>query len=263
MFGFLFRNARQIRRLPGAKTVSSFLLNRFAEGSVVPIRYGPAAGLIWDRSHSQPNPYWLGSYEPENQDALKRHLKPGQTFWDLGAHAGFFTLVAAGLVGPEGRCVAVEPDPVNVASVEKKLKLNGLTRCKVFKQAVADKAGKASFYFAKPGTTLGHLGKAGEGEKASQVEVTTLDRLMARCGRPDFIKMDVEGAEVRALKGAARLLKTARPGFLLELHGPDCKAGVKPVFLKAGYTLFDIHGRPADLNRELPFQILALPKAGN
>ena len=52
-----------------------------------------------------------------------------------------------------------------------------------------------------------------------KVTVTTLDRAMERFGRPDFIKLDIEGTEVEALEGAGRVLSEARPTMLIELHG--------------------------------------------
>jgi FkbM family methyltransferase len=59
--------------------------------------------------------------------------------------------------------------------------------------------------------------------------VTTLDEAMARFGRPDFIKMDIEGAEEQALAGAERVLSEARPAWLIEVHGSECEQGVRRV----------------------------------
>src|SRR5690349_4263474 len=91
--------------------------NRYKEGSIVRIKHGYAAGFLWVRSHRYVNGYWIGHYELSIQRAITTLLKQGDTFWDLGANAGFFTLVAARLVGFEGKCVAFEPEPINYATI--------------------------------------------------------------------------------------------------------------------------------------------------
>src|SRR5262249_30228384 len=152
--------------------------------------------------HRYVNGYWIGHYEFSIQEALKRELKLGHTFYDVGANAGFFTLVAAGLVGSQGKCVAFDPSPDNYTSITEQIQLNALNHCTVVKQAIADFTGRAKFFFAMPGSAQGHLGESRNGEQHVEVEVTTFDEACGRFGKPDFIKMDIEGAEVKALQGA-------------------------------------------------------------
>ena len=88
--------------------------NRFEDGGVVRIATGYGAGMKWKRHHKHVNGYWTGQYEFAIQQALSRHLKDGHTFYDVGANAGFFSLVAARLVGPAGQVYSFEPLPENV-----------------------------------------------------------------------------------------------------------------------------------------------------
>jgi FkbM family methyltransferase len=109
-------------------------------------------------------------------------------------------------------------------------------------KAVGGKAGRATFSFDTPGSTMGHLGGAKGGERSVEVEVTTLDDAVAAHGAPTLIKLDVEGAEGDVMAGARRLLSSgaARPAWLIELHNPQCEADVKRHLAAAGYQIFEV-----------------------
>src|SRR3954452_16330369 len=110
-----------IGRIPGVGRLLRWVARHYPEGSVVTIKHGEAAGLKWKRHHRYVNGYWIGQYELDIQAALKRELKPGQTFFDVGANAGFFTLVAAKIVGASGKCVAFDPLPMNQESIREQV----------------------------------------------------------------------------------------------------------------------------------------------
>src|SRR5437667_8053089 len=118
-----------VGRVPVVGSALRRIARRYPEGSVVEIRSGAAAGYRWKRHHRYVNGYWLGHYELEIQDLLKQELESGDTFFDVGANAGFFTLVAAKLVGQSGRCVAFDPSPENDQSIREQLELNRLSNC--------------------------------------------------------------------------------------------------------------------------------------
>src|SRR4051812_14269184 len=107
------------------------MAHNFPEGSVVEISSGAAAGFRWRRHHRYVNGYWLGQYELHIQEELKSCIKPGQTVFDIGANAGFFTLVAARLVGAAGKVIAFDPLPDNIQSIQEQLDLNSLINCTV------------------------------------------------------------------------------------------------------------------------------------
>lgn len=245
--------------LPLAGRALRWYANQYAEGSIVQIKQGHAADLLWKRHHRYVNGYWIGHYEFPIQDALKRLLKPSDTFFDLGANAGFFTLIAARLVGNEGKCVAFDPSPDNTKSISEQLTLNSLDQCTVVMEAIADFEGEADFFFASPGSSLGHLGKSKNGEQQTKVKVTTLDNAVIRFGAPNLVKMDIEGAEVQALRGASLVLKQIRPVWLIELHSARCEKEVRELLASADYEFFDLDGASIRRSQELPGHCIAKP----
>jgi FkbM family methyltransferase len=236
---------------------------QYRENSVIKIRLGQAAGLFWRRHHRYVHSYWIGHYELAVQAALKREVKPGDTFFDIGANAGFFTLIAARLVGANGRCIAFEPARENCASIHEQIELNSLCPCQVVGEAISDIVGSTFFTSATRGSSSAHLGESEAGEHLMPVKVTTLDGACARFGRPDFIKMDIEGAEARALKGASHALRHLRPGFLIELHGPECERQVKTLLRDADYAFFALDGAPLQPHQTLPDHFVGRPRERN
>ncbi|MBX7246996.1 MAG: FkbM family methyltransferase, partial [Candidatus Sumerlaeaceae bacterium] len=128
--------------------------------------------MLWRRHHRYVNGYWVGVYELPLQETIHRELRPGQTFFDIGANAGFFTLVAALTVGPSGKCVAFEPLPENAESVREQVELNGLAHCHLVQEAVTNRSGLADFSFDTVGDSQAHIGSSGN---SIQVRATTLD----------------------------------------------------------------------------------------
>jgi FkbM family methyltransferase len=248
-----------VGRIPLLNQAVRWCANQYPENSVAKIKYGQAAGSLWRRHHRYVNGYWIGHYELPMQNVLARELKMGQTFFDIGANAGFFTLVAARLVGASGRCVAFEPSPENCASIREQIEANSLHHCSLVSEAIADFDGMATFSFAAPGSPMGHLGDKRSGEQQRAVKVTTLDRACARFGQPDFIKMDIEGGEAKALQAATDTLRGIRPGWLIELHGPECESQVKAILHGADYGFFDLQGVALNPDQVLPNHFVALP----
>lgn len=261
------RLVQLIGDVPGVGWALRKLARRFPEGSVVEIRSGVAAGLRWKRFHRYLSGFWVGHFELEIQNALSRELKAGDVVYDVGANAGFFTVIAARLVGPSGRVVSFDPAPENVESVREQVRINGFAPyCTAVQQAVGGAEGRATFSSSAAGSPTGHLGGAGQGERSVAVAVTTLDAAVETYGRPTFIKLDVEGAEGEVMAGAARLLAGAggaegarRPTWLIELHGLQCEADVQRELSSRGYRFFDLAGRPVPADGRLPLHVIARP----
>jgi hypothetical protein len=76
-----------------------------------------------------------------------------------------------------------------------------------------------------------------------------------------LVKLDIEGAEVQALLGAGAVLREVRPAFVIELHGPECEAGVRRILLESGYALFNLCGAPIPNEATLATHVVARPKA--
>jgi FkbM family methyltransferase len=242
----------RLRGIPGAKRAFRRLAGDFEEGSVVEIARGPAAGLRWARHHRYVNGYWLGVYELPVQHLLARELRPGDCFWDVGANAGFFSVLAAKLVGRSGHVRAFEPLPDNVESIRRQFELNPLCDCAVVPAAVSDRTGTATLVLTDD-TSTPHLGPAGGpgGDPGAGLTVATVTLDSVPGPRPALVKVDVEGAEGAVIEGAAGVL-AAGAKWMIELHdGPD-RDKVKRVLEDAGYSL----SRPRGLG---PDHVLAVP----
>jgi FkbM family methyltransferase len=179
-------------------------------GTVVPILTGPARGSLWivgTLTHG----CWLGTYERRTQAQLVYGLRPGDVAYDVGANAGFFTLLMSKLVGPAGRVHAFEPHPRNLENLHRHLALNNVANVTVHPVAVGDKTGKATFHCSDDSAT-GRLARGGE----LTVDCVALDDL--DIPPPNTVKMDIEGGEGLALCGMTRILRTARPFLVVEGH---------------------------------------------
>jgi FkbM family methyltransferase len=183
--------------------------------SVVRIRTGELQGRRWIAGSST-NGCWLGTYERHMQRLFREHIRPGATVFDVGANAGFFTLLASKLAGDSGRVYAFEPLPRNLEFLERHIQLNELANVQVEPLAIAAMSGEAHFRIA-PHASMGGLSEGGD----LRVVTASLDDLIAtgRATRPDFIKMDIEGAESEALRGAKDLLAGGALTIALSTHG--------------------------------------------
>lgn len=150
------------------------------------------------------------------QQALERLLRPGGTFWDVGAHAGFFTLLASRLVGGQGRVDAFEPSPENRRRLVRALSLNAAANVHVHDCAVSDRIGAATLYGSTASVTWSLL-PDGAADAAVTVPSQTLDALAQSLPAPDVLKIDAEGTEVGVLRGGLQLLRERRPVVLVEM----------------------------------------------
>jgi FkbM family methyltransferase len=161
-----------------------------------------------------------GSYEPEVSATLRRLLSPGATFVDIGANIGWFSLLAASLVGPTGRVVAIEPNPRNVALLRQSAKDNGFDNIDVVAVALGERPGAAALETdGSNGRLIPVDGPPAQAVVASfVVAVYPLDSVLNEVGvtRVDAIKIDVEGAEPLVIRGATRTISESRPLLVSE-----------------------------------------------
>ena len=179
--------------------------------------------------------YWLGTYEPELQQAVRDWLRPGSVVYDVGANVGYVSLLLARCAGQQGQVFAFEPLPANLDRLAANLRLNPWANLACVPAAVVDQPGPVRFLAHASGAMGKAAGSAGRQDQSypSQVEVPglSLDEFAYPSGSPapaawhgpppQAIKMDIEGGEVLALRGMPHLLAEARPLILLELHGPE------------------------------------------
>jgi FkbM family methyltransferase len=201
--------------------------------SVVRIRSGELRGWRWIAGSST-NGCWLGTYERHMQRLFRERIRPGATVFDVGANVGFFTLLASKLVGDSGRVYAFEPLPRNLDFLERHVRLNELANVHVEALAVAATSGEAHFRIARH-ASMGGLAEGGD----LRVVTASLDELIAsgRVLRPDFIKMDIEGAESDALRGAARLLAGGPLTIALSTHGWQQHENCRAILTDAGFNV--------------------------
>ena len=167
--------------------------------------------------------YALGLYEPEAMQSIRRLVNAGDCCIDVGANLGYYTISLANWVGPSGLVVAFEPFPGNFAILEKNVHLNRLQNVILEPSALSDCKGSLQLIYGAEeqfSATPSVGGYAVEGDRVSiTVPTRRLDDYVAGLGKaPDFIKIDVEGAELAVLEGARRTLAAVRPTLLVEIH---------------------------------------------
>jgi FkbM family methyltransferase len=170
--------------------------------------------------HQERPSFVLGTYERHVVAAMRAHLRAGMVAYDVGAHVGYLTLTLSSLVGPSGAVVAIEADPRNRSMLETNIATNRVSNVRVVPFVISDAQGTTRFATFSTYSSVSHIADAATPGDAEILDVpsTTLDELVYREGypRPALVKIDVEGAEVRVLRGAARLLREARPIIIAE-----------------------------------------------
>lgn len=278
---WLSLGASIVRRLPLAKYRAMNWLTRHAHVSPFEARL-PGSTLTFAcdlRNALAREVFFTGKYEPQETDLIGRMLGPGGVFVDVGAHWGYFSLLAADRVGPSGRVVAVEADPRIFAILAGNFARNRLDRAVAVHAAAADRDGPIALAGFDEGQDNWGLSRVVEdssraGAFAFEVPARPLDDLLDdhEVEAVDLLKVDIEGAEALAIPGMRRGLASGRyRRLLIELHpqqlrslGADPKAVVAPL-VESGYRGRTIdhspelfrraaYGRPAPLERTLrPF----------
>lgn len=178
-------------------------------------------------------------------EGLRRYLRfhalaPGQVVVDAGSFHGLYALSFAARVGREGRVIAIEPDRKNFEGLRRNLALNPeLHNIEVTREPLWSELGEVEFF------PQGNVGSSSfwspMGLTAERRRTTTLDEIVKAFGlsRLDFVKMDVEGAEVRALRGAADAIRKLRPAFAVasyhQVDGGPTYPEVEAFFRSVGY----------------------------
>lgn len=156
--------------------------------------------------------YWLlrGKYERHTRTLFEQSLRPGAVVLDIGAHIGYFTLLAARAVGPSGCVYAFEPDSSNYRFLGHNVALNGVEDVvTTVPKAVADTSGIREFFANTKSSVASSFWGSGRSVTATRVDCTTVDDFLGG-GEIDVVKLDVEGAEIAALRGMRRTLTSGR-----------------------------------------------------
>ena len=209
--------------------------------------------------HMQSRIFWVGYYNQEIVSLLDKLLLEEMVFIDVGANIGELTMVASRRVGPHGRVISFEPVSSNLLILTKNLDSNSLANTKIVAKGLSDRQGTAYMYQAcvQTETSEENLGLnslyagTGDGVPIQSIPLTTLDLFLEEnpLERVDFIKIDVEGAELPCLKGAEQTLRRFKPTLIVEVQNTSSAAagydqGEILRFLEPlGYTFFHIGRR--------------------
>ncbi len=152
-----------------------------------------------------------GSWQKETARLFEDVIQKGMVVLDVGANIGYFTLIAARLVGGEGKVFAFEPEPYNFDLLVKNIKLNGYKNVIPVPKAISDKKGRATLFLDKHRAlhSLARENVTRFSGSSVEVEVQTLDGFLKDFGhRVDFAKIDVQGAELAVIGGMRRIIET-------------------------------------------------------
>lgn len=189
-----------------------------------------------------------GVHEKETTGIFKSEIKEGDVVLDVGADIGYFACLAAKLVGDTGKIYAFEPNPNSLKYLKKNVGVNNLRNVIVVPNAVSDKRGAEKFFMHGPHSSFGY-DRFSDKENFSTIESITLDDFFGtNSARVNFVKIDVEGSEAKALRGMERLLR-ANKGvkivmefypLLLKMAGEDAIAPLN--FLASlGFKIYDMN----------------------
>jgi FkbM family methyltransferase len=189
-----------------------------------PIEYKTESSgvLLLEPGHSFTVCFWpaVDRYESDVQAALFHFLREGSVFVDCGANVGYFSVLAHGIVGPSGRVIAIEANPVTFRLLQRNLQRNGMKEA--INCALATSSGEITLYMPATGDVYSSLRTGGlvvgDNIQSFKVAGMTLDEIVASLGlrSVDLIKIDIEGGELDVLRSAAEVVAKCRPVIICE-----------------------------------------------
>ena len=234
--------------------INLFVRIKLKPDSIITKKYGHKMFLDKiDSLYLSVNKDW-GDYEKE---ILENNIWEGNVVLDIGANIGFYTLIMAKLVGEKGKVYAFEADPTNFNILKKNVEVNGYKNIILVNKAILDCNKTIKFYVDK-GNTAGNSLFKGNKQKYNEIESVKLEDYFPENQKIDFIKIDIEGSEGRAIKGMANLLDKNKKIKIITEFYPKLLNGVgKEVDLNAedylkflrkkGFKLYDIDDKTKSL----------------
>lgn len=205
-------------------------------------------GIIYAPAKSKlvPVPLFMTTTERAVKQAFKP--EPGDIVIDVGTYIGRFTLIASKLVGPTGKVIGVEPNPNNFAILKHNIQANHSTNVVLSCVAASNREGTVRLYLGESGGWTSAFRSSSGGWGSSfplsdnyiDVPCTTLDHLLKKMGltKVDWVKIDVEGAEVEVLEGCAQILQNSEKlKVIVEIHPVADKKKLMALFEQYGYEV--------------------------
>lgn len=213
--------------------------------------------------------YHLYRFHPVLFDAAAELVFFGARVWDVGANVGLFAFAASYLAGAKGKVHAIEPDPFLASLLRRSAALQSHDRApvEVIEAAATLESGTVELSIARRGRAANHLvivkgsSQAGGVRTVVKVAAVTLDGMLDTDPAPDVVKIDIEGAEVIALRGATRLLSESRPRIFCEVSPGNARA-VGALLASFDYDVLDASVPKTERSplAVAPWNTLAIPR---
>lgn len=203
-----------------------------------------------------------GTLEMAVQEAMRRTLRRGGVFYDVGANVGFFTLLGSRIVGESGRVIAFEPVPGCARAVARNIELNGLAQAEIRELAVGAADGRARLLVVGE-ASWSHMESARERHRDVRAEVdvrvVSIDSLVGAgtIPPPDVLKIDTEGAEIEIVEGMRETLRRHGPSIICELHHTNERFAA--LMDEVGYRATNLDG-PEPIAEAGAIHVLAQPR---
>lgn len=244
--GFKHLYGRGINNFYPIKVVYRFLSSHLKNPNLVVEVEG--SKMLLDSKDSLGLSVW-GVYEPFETELFKKEILKGEVVLDIGANIGYYTLIAAKLVGENGKVFAFEPDPSNFAILQKNVEMNGYKNVILVQKAVSNETGKLRLYLCEDNKADHRIYDSHDGRKFIEIEAVRLDDYFKNYnGKVDFIKMDIQGGEGGAIQGMLLLLQKNKNVKIVTEFWPIGlrRFGIEPeeylkVLIKHGFRLYHIN----------------------
>lgn len=198
----------------------------------IKVKAGPLVGKKWIITSGAK--YILGTQEVYKTNAFVKNFKKGEVLYDIGAHVGYFSAIAALINNGSGAIYAFEPRPMNARFFRIHMKANHFTNVTLFEAAVGDAEKDVRFDLGQ-GSATGHVSMEGK----LKVKQISIDKILREglIPTPDFIKIDVEGGEMNVLKGLVDVISLHHPKILVATHNHECHAFVLDFLRMKNYSI--------------------------
>ena len=203
-------------------------------GIYVKIKAGPLKGKKWIATSG--GNFVQGDQETYKTDAFTKNFSAGDVFFDIGAHFGYYSAIAALINNGSGKIFAFEPRSMNAGFFRKHMKINDFKNVTLIEAAVGE-SDKDVHFDTGHGSATGHVSSDGD----LSVKQVSIDRMVedGSLPVPGFIKIDVEGGEIEVLKGSKKVISKYKPKMIIATHNPECYQYVID-FLNRNMYRFDV-----------------------
>jgi FkbM family methyltransferase len=186
-----------------------------------------------------PRVQMLGVYETPASKILEKELKDARLFIDVGAHVGYYTLLASKIAK---EIISIEPNPFNYKLLKINLRINKIKNAYALNIAASNYNGESGIFIPKSkGKIATDESRLDNNISKIKIKVVKLDDLLLKIGKnPDVIKIDVEGSEMQVLEGLQATLRKGVKCLMIEVHSEENKAEVISFLKSLGYKIIQV-----------------------